>query len=60
MPTYTYECKNHSDPIRVFVERGLRDDEEKVFCAECKDEAKRIFVAPPTYFLGSGWGKDSK
>lgn len=58
MPTYTYECLNHNPPLKSFIVRSISEAEEPVICPQCKIPKTRLFTPPPTWFSGTGWGKD--
>jgi putative FmdB family regulatory protein len=60
MPTYTYECRNHKPPLKTYTTRAINEEEKPVICPQCKEPKTRIYVAPPTWFNGTGWGKDPK
>lgn len=55
MPTYTYECANHKPALLTYITRQIDEAEQPVICSQCGEPKQRIYVAPPTWFIGSGW-----
>ena len=52
MPIYEYECgKCHN---RFDLKQGF-DAEPSAECPQCQEKSRRVFLAPPLLFKGSGF-----
>ena len=52
MPIYDYEC----DVCRLrFEHKRHVNDDSAVYCPQCRREARRVFLAVPLIFKGSGF-----
>lgn len=60
MPTYTYQCDNHKEPLRAYEQRSMHDLERIPDCLDCKQKMRRVFTAPPTWFSGTGFYSTDK
>jgi predicted nucleic acid-binding Zn ribbon protein len=60
MPTYTYKCDNHKEPLRSYEQRSITEAERIPNCLDCKQPMKRVFEAVPTWFSGTGFYSTDK
>lgn len=52
MPVYEYQCdKGHS----TFINRAIKEEEKIPICPMCLTPTKRVYAAPATQFIGSGF-----
>ena len=58
MAVYEYQCdKKHS----VYLNMSILEEQPKTqICVMCKTEMKRVFSAPATQFIGSGFYSTDK
>lgn len=50
---YEYECPNCGNVLSVI--RSIHDIEVEYDCPQCSSTLKRVWLAPPAHFRGSGF-----
>ncbi len=60
MATYNYECREHELTVSVQIRRSITAEEVTPDCYKCGKQMIRIFDAPPTMFIGSGFYSTDK